>query len=75
MSTGSRSSAPNAREWDEEEEGQGPRVFYSSERRWGATPEGEATWMGYTNNSCCGDKHDNGVLPVQASRWELKERR
>ena len=36
MATGSRSSAPNAREWDEEEE-QGPRVFYSDERRWGAT--------------------------------------
>ena len=34
--TGSRSSAPDAREWDEEEE-QGPRVSYSGERRWGAT--------------------------------------
>ena len=36
MTTGSCSSTPNAREWDEEEE-QGPRVSYSGEQGWGAT--------------------------------------
>ena len=36
ITTGSRSSTLNAREWDEEEE-QGPRVFYSGERWWGTT--------------------------------------
>ena len=45
MSTGFRSSAPNAREWDEEEE-QGPRVFYSGERRWGATHR-KQMWKGW----------------------------
>ena len=39
------------------------------------TLEADAARMGYTDGSCCGDKHGHGVLPAQASGWEIKERR
>ena len=39
------------------------------------TPEADAAGMGYTDDSCCGDKHSPGVLPAQASGWAIKERR
>ena len=35
----------------------------------------DAAWVGYTNGSCCGDKHSHGALPAQASGWEIKEGR
>jgi len=44
MATGSRSSTPNTREWDEEEEEQGSRVFYRGEWRWGATHQKQMRW-------------------------------
>ena len=31
--------------------------------------------MGYTDGSCCGDKHNHGVLPTRAAEGEIKESR
>ena len=61
MATESRSYAPDVRYWNEEEEEQGPRVFYRGERRGSNTLEVGVVGMGYTVGSCYGDKIENMV--------------
>ena len=37
--------------------------------------EVETVWIGYIDDSCCGDKVRHGALPAQASGGEIKEGR